>query len=155
MSRPLAWTRGIRLTPEAASVDRSAPLIDRGQQVCDDAIVRILPTGNDLEDQVDGPGAGGLQGLEDSCRVDAPGGVVPRVETPVVIGDPVRLLQLHLDEPAPEVLQPRIWIALRAFGSGHALVADVEAEPPRGVLAIALGEQILDLRHRRRLAHRH
>ena len=78
-----------------------------------------------------------------------------RGESPVVIGDPVRLLQLHLHEPAPEVLQPGVWIALGAFGSGHALVADVEAEPPRGVLAIAVGEQILDLRHRRRLAHRH
>ena len=75
-------------------------------------------------------------------------------ECPVVVGDAVRLLQLHLDEPAPEALQPCVRIALRAFGSGHALMADVEAEAPGDVLGVAIGEQVLDLRHGRRLAHR-
>ena len=70
-----------------------------------------------------------------------------------MIGQPVGLLQLDLGEAAAESLQPRVRVAIRAGGAGHALVTDVEAEPPRDVIRVAVGEEVLDLRHRRRFAH--
>ena len=97
-------------------------------------IVGILETGDDLEDQVDRPGAGGVEGLEHLSGLDDAGRVVLLGERPVVVAEAVGLLQLHLGEAAAEALQPRVRIALRACGPGHAVMPDVEAEPPRDVL---------------------
>ena len=100
------------------------------------------------------PGAGGRERLEHLSRVDDAGGVVLRGERPVVVGETVGLLQLHFDEAAPEAPQPRVRIALVSLGARDALMTDVEAQPPRNVIGVAVGEQILDARHRRRLADR-
>src|ERR1700676_5112680 len=128
MSRSSACSSGIRLPLEPLCPKGAPPDVDRVHQVVDHLLVRILPAGNDLEDEVDVPRAGTHEGLEHPRGIDDAGGVVRGAEGPVVVGDAIRLLQLDLDETASESPQPRIWVALGAGRSGHALMTDVETE---------------------------
>src|ERR1700680_1833139 len=142
MSRPSACTSGIQLHLEPVCPNGTPPDVDRVHQVVDPLLVGILPTGNDLEDEVDVPRAGIRESLEHPRGVDDAGGVVRRAEGPVVVGDAIRLLQLDLDEPACESPQPGIGVALLAGRSGHALVTDVEAEPAGDAVRISLPERV-------------
>src|ERR1700694_3907866 len=109
MSRLSACTRGIELPLDPVCPNGAPPDVDRVHQVVDHLLVGILPTRNDLEDEVDGAGAGSRESLEHPRGVDDAGGVVRRAEGPVVVGDAIRLLQLDLDEPASESPPPPLW----------------------------------------------
>src|SRR5579862_3042746 len=144
MSMPFACTTGIASTRRRVVADRGLPQLDRGSEVVDDTTVRILPAGDDLEHEIDVAGAGLGEGCKHARRIDDAGRVVLSGERPMMIGEAVRLLQLHLGEATPEAPQPRVWVTFVSGRPGHALMADVEAELPRHVFDVAAGEQILD-----------
>ena len=91
------------------------------------------------------------EGVEDAVGVDPAGGVPLGRERPVVVALGVRLLELDDRGRPAELAQPGIGIAIVAGRARHAHVADVEAQPDRHAVVVAVGQQVADHRHRRRL----
>src|SRR5437899_4582149 len=71
-----------------------------------------------------------------------------------MVAQAVGLLELHLRDLAREPFRPGVWIKLLVGRAGGAGVADIEAEPQRNVGLVAIGQEILDPRERRRLPRR-